>query len=69
MMRQVSHKHIVYLYGVCVRDLESKYPCLLDIGPCGVQSAVAPAQASGLSFAIGDLVVLSRLPLEVYIVD
>lgn len=37
MMRQVSHKHIVYLYGVCVRDLESKYPCLLDIGPCGVQ--------------------------------
>ena len=25
MMRQVSHKHIVYLYGVCVRDVESKY--------------------------------------------
>lgn len=24
MMRQVSHKHIVYLYGVCVRDVESK---------------------------------------------
>ncbi|XP_023610442.1 tyrosine-protein kinase JAK1 isoform X3 [Myotis lucifugus] len=22
MMRQVSHKHIVYLYGVCVRDVE-----------------------------------------------
>lgn len=27
MMRQVSHKHIVYLYGVCVRDVESK--CIL----------------------------------------
>lgn len=27
MMRQVSHKHIVYLYGVCVRDVESK--CVL----------------------------------------
>lgn len=25
MMRQVSHKHIVYLYGVCVRDVESKF--------------------------------------------
>lgn len=24
MMRQVSHKHIVLLYGVCVRHLESK---------------------------------------------
>ncbi|MXQ89137.1 hypothetical protein E5288_WYG015109 [Bos mutus] len=23
MMRQVSHKHIVYLYGVCVRDVEN----------------------------------------------
>ncbi|KFO23194.1 Tyrosine-protein kinase JAK1 [Fukomys damarensis] len=23
MMRQVSHKHIVYLYGVCVRDVET----------------------------------------------
>lgn len=27
MMRQVSHKHIVYLYGVCVRDVESKCIC------------------------------------------
>lgn len=25
MMRQVSHKHIVYLYGVCVRDVESEW--------------------------------------------
>ena len=30
MMRQVSHKHIVYLYGVCVRDVESK--CVLRMG-------------------------------------
>lgn len=30
MMRQVSHKHIVYLYGVCVRDVESK--CVLSGG-------------------------------------
>lgn len=27
MMRQVSHKHIVLLYGVCVRQQESK--CIL----------------------------------------
>uniref|UniRef100_A0A8C9FA08 non-specific protein-tyrosine kinase n=1 Tax=Pavo cristatus TaxID=9049 RepID=A0A8C9FA08_PAVCR len=25
MMRQVSHKHIVFLHGVCVRDLESEF--------------------------------------------
>lgn len=26
MMRQISHKHIALLYGVCVRHQESKYP-------------------------------------------
>lgn len=26
MMRQVSHKHIVLLHGVCVRDIESELP-------------------------------------------
>lgn len=25
MMRQVSHKHIVLLHGVCVRDVESEF--------------------------------------------
>lgn len=29
MMRQISHKHIALLYGVCVRHQESKYLSLI----------------------------------------
>ena len=40
MMRQVSHKHIVYLYGVCVRDVESK--CVSLEGEGGPGRGVFP---------------------------
>lgn len=70
MMRQVSHKHIVYLYGVCVRDVESKcicfgrggWPgwgvrcCVNDLGP------VPPSHCLGFLplLAVEELEVLSR---------
>lgn len=66
MMRQVSHKHIVYLYGVCVRDVESK--CIfLERGwvpgrehePCEGDRGLMPLYGA---FAVEDVEVLSGSP-------
>lgn len=42
MMRQVSHKHIVYLYGVCVRDVESKFVLPWPLLGCWVGTMQTP---------------------------
>lgn len=59
MMRQVSHKHIVLLYGVCVRQQESK--CTL-IAVC-----VHIHVSWGLSFNILDAVVIALCSTDIMV--